>query len=91
MKEIFRKADEKRITKEEAEESQKKKKDNKQTIAQQSREKLPAAIFKKGSKKNFSPDKRPYEEVVVGKRVVLPNYYNEVIERRVGLSLFCDM
>ena len=91
MKEIFRIADEKRITKEEAEESQKKKKENKQTIAQQSREKLPAAIFKKGSKKNFSPDKRPYEEVVVGKRVVLPNYYNEVIERRVGLSLFCDM
>ena len=90
MNEIFRKADEKRIAKEEAEESQKKRKENKQTIAQQSREKLPAAIFK-GSKKNFSPDKRPYEEVVVGKRVVLPNYYNEVIERRVGLSLFCDM
>ena len=91
MNEIFRKADEKRIAKEEAEESQKKEKESKQTVAQQSREKLPTAIFKKGSKKNFAPDKRPYEEVVVGKRVVLPNYYNEVIERRVGRFPFCDM
>ena len=90
MNENFRKADEKRIAKEEEEESQKKQKESKQTIAQQSKEKLPSSIFKKGSKKNFASEKRSYEEVVVGKRVALPNYYNEVFERRVGLSLFCD-
>ena len=84
MNDVFRKADEKRIAKEEAEKSQKKKVESKQTVAQQSKPKLPSAIFKKGSKKNFTQEKHSYEEVVVGKRVVIPRFYNEAFERRVG-------
>lgn len=90
MNENFRKADEKRIAKEAVEESHKKKKESKQTVAQQSKEKLPSSIFKKGSKKNFASEKHSYEEVVVGKRVVIPNFYNEVYERRVIFFLCSD-
>ena len=90
MNAIFRKADEKRIAKEEAEESQKKKKECKKTVAQESKQKLPSSIFKKGSKKNFASEKYSYEEVVIGKRVAIPSFYNEVYERRVRFFLHSE-
>lgn len=37
----------------------------------------------KNPKKVFEQEKHSYEEVVIGKRVVIPRFYNEVYERKV--------
>ena len=49
--------------------------DNKQSVGSPS--------INKNSKKHFEHQKHSYEEVVIGKRVVIPRFYNEVYERKV--------
>ncbi|KAK8800300.1 hypothetical protein WA171_004934, partial [Blastocystis sp. BT1] len=57
--------------------------DNKQSVGSPS--------INKNSKKHFEQQKHSYEEVVIGKRVVIPRFYNEVYERKRLFSIIEDV